>query len=293
MSKNTSITTGEGRGDTAVPSKPVTLTTTGDNTMREPQEIVRSTMVDKPEGDTINEKKTIISKGECDMDTASKIQIVTEPGVTKPIPVETVSPNPVVTNPSFGLPPGANVQIPTCGGNDDLSDIEELRVTQDFVEEAGTEKVHGTFALRKPGKEFFRVHPTFQWPIAVIEVEDEKDRIVTKTLAQRVEDEVSYRLLRLAVNKQGTPFLWPLKLSKDGRPNDWNESAMAAANKAVTHWVRLKAGTKEYGIKVAKADYGEPIWPELSFEEIMKIAFKGLIISDYNDPVLRQLRGEL
>ena len=40
------------------------------------------------------------------------------------------------------------------------------------------------------------------------------------------------------------------------------------------------------------ADLGVPKWPELSMEQILKIAFKNRHITDLNHPVLRNLRGE-
>ena len=40
------------------------------------------------------------------------------------------------------------------------------------------------------------------------------------------------------------------------------------------------------------ADLDEPEWPDLSFKQILEIAFRGKYIDDWNHPALRRLRGE-
>jgi len=110
-----------------------------------------------------------------------------------------------------------------------------------------------------------------------------------------VNEEVTYVLLRLAVNRHGVPFLWALKQSKDGKTNLWNQSAMAAADAATTRWIRMKSNLAagRYDIIAAKRDTAEPEYPDLSFQEILELAFKDRIISSYDHPFLRQLRGEI
>ncbi len=72
-------------------------------------------------------------------------------------------------------------------------------------------------------------------------------------------------------------------------------SALEAAQMAETGWVRVMAnmnlGANE--VYTATADHPDPDWPELSFSDILKIAFKGHYISEYDHPVIRRLRGEL
>ena len=47
--------------------------------------------------------------------------------------------------------------------------------------------------------------------------------------------------LFMAVNRQGSPFLWPVKLpGPDGKTNTWNESSLAAAL-AEESWIRVAA----------------------------------------------------
>ena len=198
----------------------------------------------------------------------------------------------------FGLQDVAVGRAGTEGDNLDMFAPENLRVPQDFIEEASVEQIHGAIPVRKPGKqEFVRVRPGEEWqlPVATIENEDREVWIVKRAIVALVANEVSNVLLRLAVNRHGVAFLWPLKISKDGKRNPWNDSAMAGANKAITHWVRVKSDQPAgmYRISVAGGEIPEPEWPDLSFQEILQLAFKDRIIADYNHPILKQLRGEL
>ena len=47
-----------------------------------------------------------------------------------------------------------------------------------------------------------------------------------------------------------------------------------------------------YEIGVATGLALEPSWPDIAFQEIIKIAFRDKMISEWNQPVLRRLRGE-
>ena len=148
--------------------------------------------------------------------------------------------------------------------------------------------------------EFFRIRPGngYQLSVAVIEEVEGMNKtlwLIYPSLLQKLSDEVSYFVLRLAVNHVGIPFLWPLKISRDGGSNSWNQSTMIAAEAATKKWVRIRPNCQvgQYDIIVAKNNPLEPIWPDMSFQEILKSAFKGRIITDYNHPLLRQLRGEI
>ena len=42
----------------------------------------------------------------------------------------------------------------------------------------------------------------------------------------------------------------------------------------------------------AAADLAAPEWPDLTFAEILRLAFKQRVIDSYDHPFLKQLRGE-
>ena len=102
--------------------------------------------------------------------------------------------------------------------------------------------------------------------------------------------------LYLGITRQGTLFVWkvPLPVS-DMRVNSWHSSLREAAEYAMTHWVRVYSVTeaKSYRYGDPVVTYPEPTWPELSFQEILRLAFKGLVIDRPDHEVLKRLRGEI
>jgi hypothetical protein len=106
----------------------------------------------------------------------------------------------------------------------------------------------------------------------------------------------SSRLLVFAITRQHVPFIWPIRLADSkGRIDDWSRSAMDAADEAKSRWVRITANMAlgAYQIDVASGQLPEPAWPDATFQEIVKIAFRDKMISDWDHPVLRRLRGEV
>jgi hypothetical protein len=79
----------------------------------------------------------------------------------------------------------------------------------------------------------------------------------------------------------------------DGRRNGWHDSAHAAAELATKQWTRIKAHNSagQYVTSVAVAKIPEPEWPDLSFSELLRLAFKDALIDTINHPVVQRLRG--
>jgi hypothetical protein len=63
---------------------------------------------------------------------------------------------------------------------------------------------------------------------------------------------------------------------------------------AMTSWVRVKANQSlgAYEVFKALAEYGEPEWPELSFWDLIKIAFKDHLINNLDHAVVKRLKGQ-
>lgn len=115
------------------------------------------------------------------------------------------------------------------------------------------------------------------------------------TLRAELFSEIIPVRLYTAITRQGTVFLWPCKLpSLDGRRNGWHETALTAAALAMERWVRVAAdlGLGGYQVFKAAADLPEPTWPDHSFQELLRVAFKERLIDRADHPVLCRLRGE-
>jgi hypothetical protein len=101
--------------------------------------------------------------------------------------------------------------------------------------------------------------------------------------------------LFLTISRQGSVFLWPAKLPRtDGRSNSWNDSALSAAKLAESHWVRLSSNKPAglYDVVQAVDRLAEPEWPDLPFQEILRLCFRDRFITSLDHPVLKALRGE-
>jgi len=84
-------------------------------------------------------------------------------------------------------------------------------------------------------------------------------------------------------------------LEEDGRLDEWNASALQAAEMAQKGWMRVAANMSlgAYEVYQATGDIPSPDWPEMDFGEILKVAFKGHYITEEDHPVIRRLRGEI
>lgn len=156
---------------------------------------------------------------------------------------------------------------------------------------------------RKPDKSWWvRTHPdaAFRLEAGVIEQRGEGGRsgdvyLVAAKLHADLQAEPCFRpcLLALAVNRQGDLFLWPVNLPREGdRANEWSSSALTAIDLATKSWIRVAANMRagSYDVWTAAAEIPAPIWPEQTFSQLLKLAFKDNFINTLDHPVLRQLQ---
>ncbi|HXW71987.1 MAG TPA: hypothetical protein VEK34_11175 [Methylocella sp.] len=97
-----------------------------------------------------------------------------------------------------------------------------------------------------------------------------------------------------AVDRMGNPFIIPVPLpGPDGKRNQWHESLSQCVLKAQTHWVRCSANMAAgyYDLVVAEELRAEPKWPEIDFQELVEIAFRGRVIENADYPTIRELLG--
>jgi hypothetical protein len=184
--------------------------------------------------------------------------------------------------------------------NRDPFDLSRLRLSQNFAETVGVKKALLTVPVRKPNRQdFIRVHPSadYRFETPVLELKDERETyLVDPSLLPELPGEVVPKVLFTTINRQGVLTLWPIRLpGEDGRHDEWNRSALAAAHMAQSRWVRVAANMSlgAYEVYEAAADLPEATWPDASFQEILKIAFKTRLISGLDHSVVRRLRGEM
>ena len=177
--------------------------------------------------------------------------------------------------------------------------MSELALTQDFDTAIGLETRVHTVPVKKPSKlTYVRVHPSPEYRMAIAILIDEIGEMyaVHPRVLASVADEAKPMMLYTAVDEVGNAFLLPVGLpGSDGRTNPWWQSGHAAAAHAQTEWVRIVSDKLAgyYKTKPTKAEKGEPKWPEMSFEELLNMAFNdGRLIDSLDHPVIRKLNGE-
>lgn len=185
--------------------------------------------------------------------------------------------------------------------NDPFADLSQLRLSQDFGASLGVQKALLTVPVRKPAKEWFiQVHPDPNYAIetAVLELKEDREiYLVHPDLWSSLSTESTFspRLLTTAVNTLGVVFVWPVRLpGPDGKLDAWNRSALEAVSAGRGHWVRVQANMSLGAYEVWTSQSVKPaMWPDISFPNLLRTAFKGHYIDSVDHPVLKRLRGEL
>jgi hypothetical protein len=181
---------------------------------------------------------------------------------------------------------------------DDPFDLTKLRLDQSFVEASGVKKLLTTVPTRKPNpQDFVRVHPSPEYRAALAVIELKEDReifLLTPSIARELPGEFAMVMLFTAINRQGVVHLWPVRLpTPDGRVMEWHRSAMDAADMAMRRWVRVKANMSLGAYEIVEAaTKAEPEWPAVTFQELLRIAFRDRLVDRLDHAVIKRLRGE-
>jgi hypothetical protein len=202
-----------------------------------------------------------------------------------------------MTKPTLqAIDPATNTD--TTGAVPDPYNLNNLRLPQSFTETAGVKKLLKTVPVHKPNaQDFVRVHPSpeYRENFPVIELKDEREEyIVTADLVPELVGEFVSKTLFTAINRQGVVFLWPVRLpDPEGKQMEWWRSMREAAELAMKQWVRTKANISlgAYEIFVAEGTISEPVWPEATYQDLIKLAFRDRLISSLDHPVIKRLRG--
>ena len=176
-------------------------------------------------------------------------------------------------------------------------DLEQLRLSQDFLVEVGVKKHLATVQIRKPDRQWWvRVHPEWSFPAAIIELRETRESyLVSPALLPELHGEAIPKVLYVAINRQSILFLWPVRIgAPEGRRDEWNRSLLEAAMLARKKWTRTASNMAlgAYEMFVAPDGLADPVWPDIPCDEILRIAFRDRIIESLDHPIVRQLRGE-
>ena len=181
----------------------------------------------------------------------------------------------------------------------DPFDPTALRLSSDYADGLGVKRLITTIPCRKPNKtEWFRVRPGEEWRLTTLVLEtdgvDRRTYLVSPLLRDQIADNLAPALLVMCVNRAGDPFVWRVKLpGADGRTNSWTSSSLAVAVEAENSWCRMVANmtSGDYSLFTSTANWPEPRWPDLPFQEVLRLTFRDGFIDTMEHPVLRDLRG--
>jgi hypothetical protein len=193
-------------------------------------------------------------------------------------------------------------QVKTASTSMNPFDLGKLKLSQDFggSDGGGVKKKIMTVPVRKPNKQsFFRVVPgdDFKITTAILELKDDGSEIylIHPDLRDELAEDMNIVQIVTTIDRQNNVVLWPIKLPKsDGRSNTWNDSAMAGAQHAEQHWIRLVPNMRlgAYEVFVAAKEFPSPAMPDVTFQQLIELAFKDRYITSMDHPVLKKLRGE-
>jgi hypothetical protein len=184
----------------------------------------------------------------------------------------------------------------------DPFDAEALRLPPAFDHNAGVRKVISTIPVRKPhSQEWIRVHPgeDFSANFGVIILKDDNEYyLLHPNLVGAYENEMTRVRIFVCLSMNKTLFLWAAKLPGSGHKNadSWNNSAIEAAEAAMKRKLRVQSnralGAYEYFFSDNPTPENDPVWPDLSYNEMLRIAFAkpGRFIDSHNHEVIRLLR---
>lgn len=214
----------------------------------------------------------------------------------------------VETEDTVKPPPKPNGASDPAEAVDPLSVFDNLdairrNVSTDLINEKSV-LVH--LPVRKPQpREYFRMcdNPAMSINMGVFihkvegQIGEEVYYILPGSPAERyleAKEEMRTVQIVLCVNRHRVWFLWALPVhGGDGPVPGYISSARTVAHAALSKWVRLKwrRALGAYDLQVAEGLDQVPEWPDMTFSELLKLAFKDRFIQDLDHSVMMELRG--
>jgi hypothetical protein len=209
-----------------------------------------------------------------------------------PAPGADVKPEPVAAPPAPGptTEPVINPFDPKTYKNSPSLDVA-----------AGVRKhLTGLFVGSPQGESWVRRHPSeeYSFDAWTIQLKDERETyLILPPIRAKLlgEPALKRRMFYLAVTMQGKLFIWSVRIPADDtkQPDRWMRAPLEAVRLAKDQWTRIQWNeeTRQHDVGTCEFE-AEPEWPDLSMEELNKLAFKDLIIDSLDHPILKRLRGQ-
>jgi len=183
-------------------------------------------------------------------------------------------------------------QTVLTSSNDIFNNLDGLKIDQDYSQKTPAKKILTTVPVRKPDKQsFVMVHPEHNIQVGLIEIKQRSETyLVLPSLFDDLYKEMIRCILFLSITRNNDVFLWPVVFPSD---NMWHKSLLEAVEQAKKQWVRVLTNHSISGYDVLSPldKLSDPVWPELSFNDVLRKAFGNRIIDTLDHPIVKELRG--
>ncbi len=175
-----------------------------------------------------------------------------------------------------------------------FTDLAKLEVAP--TSEVGAREILSAISVRRPRpNEFIQVDAEKSLTTIVWHDKDEGEYyFVAPAIREKMIAGTAIKMLVLAVNQIGSPFIWPVPVDDEfSRKNSWNESARTGFHHAKKEWTKLVSdrGMGRYRIFLAEGALPPPRFPDKPFPELLGIAFNNRVIDQEDHPIIKAMRG--
>jgi hypothetical protein len=186
---------------------------------------------------------------------------------------------------------------PTNGFTADDFDFDAMTLPQTYTEMVVVQEVLTQVPVRKAKKdEYFRVHtdPLYAMDYIMVERDQTLHPILPALVHLVGEDSTKRYKLYTAVTSKGRLFLFPAELPNAmGELNAFAKNYHVICQKARTHWTRMVWSDSERRHKTEHIEHErEPVFPDLQYREIIKLAFADTMITSPDHPVIKFFQGK-
>jgi hypothetical protein len=197
-----------------------------------------------------------------------------------------------IARPSLELLDGGRLDAVNASDRVTLS---QLALDPTHADSISTKVTVTASAGRPSPTAYFRVHPNPGFAMALCGLKAADGLyLATNTVREAIPAELTYLQVVTTITRAGALGVWPISMPRPGaQMMNWTRSALEAANLAMKQWVRIRSNTSigAYEVHRLVVSIPEPEWPDLTFEEILTIAFEKRIIDSVDHPLVRELRG--
>ena len=191
--------------------------------------------------------------------------------------------------PSTSIAPAVDLSI--------FDELDRLRIADPAQLSGDIEHLAHIYVRRPKKDEYFKVCPDSGMTLTTLVWTDPDEGdvyLVTPNARDVMADSGRVATLVLCQSRQRVNFIWPVNTdTRAGGGRGWAESARAAMVLGQTRWIKIRGdrASGTYQILEAADQSGNPEWPTLGFNELLKLGFKDRLIGSADHPVVRRLQG--